>query len=387
MIAKKESFSSSRELRIYFNEQFEVWKERTSGNLKLLASLCGVSPSYLSQVSRYGRVPGRPVLVLLAFNFRLSDPQKLFELANIKEDWPYEKRIGLFQDTRGEDSFVTVKVDLPGLSESIRSIIKHEMKPVAGSDLLARGPIRIGVNSMQPWMLESQDNIAEHGVFQDLCLQLGVSFQQQVVFKQIPFAQYQKRLVSSDIDLYGPVMSIPTNSSGIVFSRPLLRTSVVAVARQRDTPELAKLPNPKRIEDLRTSDHKIAVLKGALPQLILATKLKIPPERLILCDSDEEARDRIILKGIQNPAHLFICNSLFAESIQRDHPKYTKALFEEGSGAIDMEDVTFAIKPEWQSVAPLINQALDFLLARAGFASRISELFTEKTSKLLTFVA
>ena len=121
---------------------------------------------------------------------------------------------------------------------------------------------------------------------------------------------------------------------------------------------------------------------------VIAFKInQVNPEQLFLCDSDREARDRVLLRGIQNPAHLFVCNSLFAQSVYGEHPKDTKLLFAETRASVDYEDITIAIKPEWKSVAGLVNQALDFLLLRAGFTVRLEKRFSDKRSKLLSFVS
>src|SRR5262249_9800693 len=121
-VAQKIAFEQSKELRRVFLEQFELWKKHRHGGMEDLAQRCGVSASYLSHVGRYGRIPSRPVLILLAFNFELSDPRVLFDAAGIKESWPYDSGSRIQSGSAAEPGFLSLKLDMAGFTGAIRDI-------------------------------------------------------------------------------------------------------------------------------------------------------------------------------------------------------------------------------------------------------------------------
>ena len=56
-------FEVSKDLKSFFNKELLKWKKDNRMTLDDLARRCGISASYLSQVSRYGRIPNKPILI------------------------------------------------------------------------------------------------------------------------------------------------------------------------------------------------------------------------------------------------------------------------------------------------------------------------------------
>ena len=107
-MAKRVSFETSKELKHVYNEQMERWRERERSGLEELAKRCGVSPAYLAHVGRYGRIPSRPVLVLLALNFNMPDPERLLAAAGVKEPWPYDEPVALLPRSAADTGFLSL---------------------------------------------------------------------------------------------------------------------------------------------------------------------------------------------------------------------------------------------------------------------------------------
>lgn len=382
----KHEFQTSKELRLFFNSHVEAWRQRTDLNLRDLADRCGVSPSYLSQIGRYGRVPGRPVLILLALNFELTDPTEILRIAGSTDEWPYPLRTVLRRD-RGEDqSFLSVRLDMPALTESIRTIIRDEVREQRGPQLLANRPIRIGLNPMQPWMyLPGTIKSAPEGFFHAFCRYMGVALQRPVETKLVRFNEYREQMAAGEIDMYGPVMSPPAPSRGILYTAPIMQVGVCAVMRMRAGDDLETVKPPKSFDELKSDHYRIAVLRDALPHLIANTRLGRHDSTLVLCESDEEASDRLLLRGIRDAAHVFLCNGLMAHRLKSEHPKDVQLLFAEPGEFIDFEDATLAVSQAWRETFPVINQTVQFLLERGGFHARLQELFDEKASRYIQF--
>lgn len=129
-MTKRINFQTSGELKRLFLRELELWRKRHGLSLADLSARCGVSPSYLAHVGRYGRVPSKPVLILLALNFELADPGALFQAAHVDTTWPFE---GTGQSiTRKEANtreFLTVKFDVQGFMESVTQAIRAEIRP------------------------------------------------------------------------------------------------------------------------------------------------------------------------------------------------------------------------------------------------------------------
>jgi hypothetical protein len=89
-----------------------------------LAQRCGVSRSYLAHIGRYGRVPGKPVLLLLALNFELQDPALLLRAARASDPWPFPTTTRLSDQDTASSGFLSVKLDINGFVDALKSAIK-----------------------------------------------------------------------------------------------------------------------------------------------------------------------------------------------------------------------------------------------------------------------
>jgi transcriptional regulator with XRE-family HTH domain len=387
MTISEKEFKVSRELRLFFVKHFERWKEKNSGTLQELADKCGVSPSYLSQIGRYGRVPGRPVLLLLAFNFQLEDPAEIFRVCGISAEWPYRRDVVLGRHKDEHSSFLSLRVDMPALAEAVAAQVKRQLSGSISASLYSREPLRIGVNPMQGWFIKADTFKAGRSLFEDLCNQLGLTLQRGIKLEMVPFAAHVEHLVQGEQDLYGPVMASPVPRQGVIYSTSLFRVAVVGVQRLRDTEGLEHVAPPKKLDDLRNESLRIAVLRNALPHLLLNSRFGRADETLVLCDSDEEAAERILLKGIRQPAHLFLCNALFALHVCSAHPKELALVFDKSDGVLEYENTTIAMRPEWRTHEEDLNRALGFLLHQGGFKERIENLFNPRQRSLISFDA
>ena len=166
----------------------------------------------------------------------------------------------------------------------------------------------------------------------------------------------------------------------------MYRVGVVAIWRMRADDGLAKLPVPKKFEDLKNHDYKIAVLQHALPNLIANGRLDRDDETLILCDSDDEAKDRLLLTGIREPAHIFICNAIMAEQIVRENPKALQLLFANQNNYIDYEQAAIAVRPDWSAMLPAINETMQFLMKSAGLQDKMIASFDKKSREYISMI-
>ena len=64
--------------------------------------------------------------------------------------------------------------------------------------------------------------------------------------------------------------------------------------RLRPTSGLADLPPPRTIDDLRTKGYVLAALKDSRAHHFCATSLKRSEDSLLVCNSVEEALDRVL---------------------------------------------------------------------------------------------
>jgi hypothetical protein len=152
--------------------------------------------------------------------------------------------------------------------------------------------------------------------------------------------------------------------------------------RQRETAGLAQLAVPTTFEDLRDPQYRIAVIKNSRAHLIANTRLNRADSALIICDTIDEGIDRILLKGVPRPAHIFICNSMVTSYQSREHAGELLPLFDDRATMIDICDNSFAIRPDWPEALPRINQALAFIMSSGGFAKRSEELSRKYSSGL-----
>jgi ABC-type amino acid transport substrate-binding protein len=379
-MAKQVDFETSAELKRLFSRELETWRSRNRLSLDDLSARCGVSPSYLSHIGRYGRIPSKPVLLLLALNFGMQDPREFFQAANVDEPWPFDDGALITKPEQSANGFLSVKLDMAGLAEAIQSVVRAELRPRTLKDLLNGRPLRIGLNPTQPWLFELDDRGQpnyKRGLLPDLCAYLENSLRSPIETSVVDFDGYIDALRTGEIDLFGPMLSTPHAPSNILFSLPINRIGMSALMRTRECPGLATLPPPKRFEDLKDTSYQIAVMRNSRAHLIANTRLNRPNETLVICSAVEEALDRLTVRGVARPVHFFICSSMNAKRHMAMHPGAFEILFDTPSTMIDIGDNAFAIRPDWPEVVPTINHAISFIMNSGGFARTIRSMAEE----------
>lgn len=380
---QKFNFEVSAGLKATLAEPFDNWRKRHGGDLAELADRCGVSTAYLSHVRRYGRIPSRPVLVLLAFNLKV-DGQRLFDVSGIAEKFPYEPGLEITRPAADQDSLFSLRFNMDRFSESIRSIVRSEIRTRSVKDLLGSRPLRIGMNYHMFWMFGSKTpppNDVHTGVFPELCTMLGLALQKEVQLVNVPFSSYMEMLKTGQIDFFGPTMIIPNLPDQVHFTTPLFRLGMSALLRKREHAELKELPAPT-LNDLRDEKYQIAVLKGSLPNLVVNTLLKRTDASLVLCSSDEEAIERITLRGISRPVHVFVTNSMTALTTAKGRPKDMALLFATRETRLTMAEVAIAVRPDWPELVPVVDDAIRFLYARGGVTERLDKLYSGESREV-----
>ncbi len=376
-MAKRGEFDTSSDLKRLFAQELDSWCSRNRLSIEDLSARCGVSRSYLAHIGRYGRIPSKPVLILLALNFEMKDPLALLRAAHVEEPWPFESAAGIQPVKVSTDDFLSIKLDMEGFVSAIKSVVREQFKPRTLSDLLAGRPLRIGLNLTQPWFFESNSDGSidqTRGLVPDLCSYLETFLRCPIQTSLVPFSRHVEKLLRGEIDIFGPMIALPNAASHILFSLPVNRIGISAVMRLRDTVGLTHLPAPGVFEDLRNPEYRIAVIKGSRAHLISNTRLNRPDAALIICETVEEGLDRILMKGVARPAHIFVCNSINAYHLSQQHPKHLHQLFHERSSMVDICDNSFAIRPDWPEALPSINQALSFIMNSGGFAKRSQDV-------------
>jgi len=111
-MAKNVDFETSTELKRLFSQELDAWCSKHRRGVDELSARCGVSRSYLAHIGRYGRIPSKPVLILLALNFEMTDPLALFRAARVNEPWPFDKATGISQAQSARDGFLSIKLDM-----------------------------------------------------------------------------------------------------------------------------------------------------------------------------------------------------------------------------------------------------------------------------------
>lgn len=380
MASKKElPFETSLQLKDLFRKEFDLWKKRERGDLQELADRCGLSHAYLAHVGRYGRVPGKAVLILLAFNFKI-DGQALFDAAGLHEKFPYESGLSLNKEAASEQGIFSVKFDMEALNRSILSAVRSEIRSRRPQDLLGGRPLRIGVNYHHPWMFTSPNppaNQDHRGVFPDFCKTLGIALQRDVEMVHVPYADFLDQLTSGKIDIFGPTTKVPNLPTHIFYSKGLYRLGITALFRTKPATSLEPVKVPESFDDLRDEKYQIAVLKNSVAHLICNTRLRRSDGSLIMCSSDGEGIERVLLKGLQKPAHLFITNTITANITAQEHGKDLEIAYHTRKSLIDKFDCALAIRPDWPEMLGVINDALDFLKSRGGFSKQFEQLFKQ----------
>jgi hypothetical protein len=385
-MAKAVEFETSSELKRLFSAELDAWRKRHRLSLDILSRRCGVSQSYLAHIGRYGRIPSKPVLILLAINFEMTEPESLFRAAGIKEPWPFDDSVALNRKEEQPDGLLSVKLDMGGFVDAIRAMVRTELRPRTLHTLLGGRPLRIGVNPTQPWFFEKTaagELSLSQGIAGELYRMLQSSLQCEIETIVTPFSRYIDKLSAGEIDIYGPMMSSPHSRSNILFSLPVQRLGLSALFRERPCQGLTELTVPTSIDELIHGEYRIAVIRDSRAHLVANTHLKRSDHELLICTSDEEAVERITLKGVARPAHLFLCNSVLAHYVHAEHHEHLKLIFASPETIIDMCDNVFAIRPDWADALPALNDAIRFIMSGGGLRERIESLIGERFKGLI----
>lgn len=373
-MGKQVDFETSAELRRIFTKEFDAWRDRHRLGLEELSARCGVSSSYLAHVGRYGRIPSKPVLLLLALNFGMSNPTELLAAAQLSDPWPFEPDSQISRRERASEGFLSVRLDMAGFVEAIKTVVREESRPRTLNDLLQGRPLRVGLNLTQPWLFgANQRGEIDYtsGLLPQLCSLLENALRCKIVTSLVPFRGHIERLRRAEIDVFGPMLATPQNPSNILFSSPISRCGMSAVLRARDTHSLDHVTPPTRWEALRDPAYKLAVIRDSRAHLIANTKLNRSDDTLVICDTIDEGVDRVLMKGISHPAHIFICSSINACRAVASHPEDLKILFNAPETLLDVADNALAIRPDWPEAVPMINNALAFILGATGFSRQM----------------
>lgn len=386
MPTRKFNFDASSELRSLLAEPFESWKRKHGGDFSELAHRCGVTNAYLSHVRRYGRIPSRPVLMLLALNFRLNG-QKLYDAAGINDSYPYEPGLEITRPAQRDSGFFSFQFDVEGFTEAIRTVVRSEVRQRSVKDILGNRPLRIGMNYHMFWMFGAKHPPSDgkhSGLFAEFANMLGVALQKEVELIAVPFSQYIELLKEGKLDLFGPTMIVPNLPHDIFFTRHIFRLGVSALFRRREHRELTELPEPS-VDDLRDERYQIALVRNSLMHLLARTRLKRSDASLILCASDEEAIERLTLRGVGRPAHVFLTNSMRALTAAKEIGKDVSLLFNKRDTLLDLPEVGIAVRPDWPEVLPVINDAIQFLYTRGRFPERLAKLYSGDFREVVDF--
>ena len=366
------SFENSAELKRLFNQLLEEWSRSHRLGLPDLAQRCGVSAQYLGHVGRYGRVPGKPILMLLALNFGMSDPGLLFKAAGLSEPWPLEPGLGLRPKGPGESGFLSLNLDMQGFAAAIREIVRSELRPKTVLELLAGRALRVGLNRGQDFFFADKGGKTAAGFFPELMQLTALGMHCDIEFSDVSHVDFAARLRSGEIDVFGPVYFTPHRMTQASFTTSFCTVRLGGVGRVRETSVLPHLPRPKKLSDLRKKGYRVAVHRESMSHHFALSELKIPPEQILPCDLPEETIERVLLSGIPRPAHLLLTDGPHAHKIHEAHPQTTELLFAAADPEIPPYEDTIAVRPDWPSVAGLLNETLGFL-QRNGSIDRLFE--------------
>jgi ABC-type amino acid transport substrate-binding protein len=375
---KKLAFEQSPELKRTFNELSERWCRKYRLGIPDLAEKCGVSAQYLSHIGRYGRVPSKPILTLLALNLEAENPDALFRMAGVKDPWPYDRGIGLRPPAATENGLLSINLDMNGFANVIRDIVRAEVQPKRLADLLKGRALKFGLNRAQFFMFE--DGGSKEGFFVEMVRSLALTLNCEIEFLEVGHNAFLSELAEGRIDAYGPVYSTAQRHGQALLSKPFCGIPLAVLARQTESAGLNRLPLPRKIEDLGRRAYVFAVHRDSMAHHYARSVLAIPDERLILCEDAEEGIERILLARIPRPAHLLLTDAPFAEKALQGHRNELKRIPERPEVDAPMFQNTIALRPDWQSVPESLDQALDFL-RKGGAIQRILERSGGKHSK------
>lgn len=363
-------FERSAELKRLFNQHFTHWSKQHRLGMSELADRCGVSVQYLAHVGRYGRVPSRPILLLLALNFDLERPHELLKAAGSGDTWPFDAELALRPRSAADTGFLSLNLDMRGFTSAIREIVREEVKPKSLGELLGKKPLRVGLNPGQTFLFQRQGKAIDEGFFPELARLLSLTLHSTVLFSPVSHARFAEALERREIDLYGPVYYTAHRISQALYTAPFCSVRMGALGRTRETPTLAPLPKPRTISDLSKRPYVIAVHADSMSHHFALSDLGIPSERIIPCETSDESIERIIMREIPRPAHLLLTDAPHAYRIHAAHLKDTLPLFSPADRNMAWYEDTIAVRPDWREVVVALNDGLAFL-QRNGSIKRL----------------
>lgn len=190
---------------------------------------------------------------------------------------------------------------------------------------------------------------------------LALSLQCRVEFSVVDYGDYPEALHQQRVDIFGPCVSAPNLPPGTIFSSPLYWIGMSALMRRVPTASLAPLPAPTTLKQMIEAPYQLAVIRNSRAHLLANTRFKRPDSQLIICHSREEALDRIMLRGVVRPAHLFVCNSVDALMWHDQHKSQTQPLFTAPDNLIDLADTAVAVRADWPEFVAALNDFISFL--------------------------
>ena len=357
MSNSEQKFQTSRALRTMFNRNYDAWAEKHNRGLSDLAELCGVTTAYLSQVARYGRVPSRPVLILLAFNFDLTDPAELFQAAELTDPWPYNRGVTL-QKRASKNNLLELRFDEDNFKSLIREVVQQELRPRSLKQMTQGRPIRIGLNLNQSFLIQ-KENQNYRGFFHELLSQLSLFLQHRIDLIEVSYLDCFDMLQRGELDLYGPIYLTPQRLDQALYSQTILEQGLAALMRKSNFNNIPKLAEPKDLKDIITKGYTIAVMEGTAASHFVQNHC--PQNPIIKCSTHQECVERITL-SVERQAHLIICDAGIAEKNAKEDPDGLLSLkFSWPDKWLGTLGTNLAIRPDWRELKTLIDNALDFL--------------------------
>jgi ABC-type amino acid transport substrate-binding protein len=365
---KEVAFKKSAELRRVFLDLSEKWCRKHRLDLSDLAERCGVSLQYLSHISRYGRIPSKPILTLLALNLEIADPTELFRIAELSDQWPYDKGMGIRKAGAHESGLLSINLDMNGFADVVRDLIRSELQPKRFENLLGKRALRIGLNKGQFFLFDGKSE----GFFPELIQALALSLHCKLEFVEINHADFSDQLARGKIDCYGPIYRTAPRLVSSLYSRPFCTVPIAAVGRTKKSPQLKELPNPKKISDLRKKNYIVAVHAESMAHHYAESVIGIPSERLILSEVADEALERVMLSNIPRPAHLMLTDKPMALKVLNKHASGLVSLFDDSDSEAPPYEDSIAVRPDWPELLTILDQSIEFM-QRSGAMSRIFE--------------
>lgn len=369
---KKQTFQHSSELKKLFNRYFDAWSKKHRLTLGELAERCGVSTQYLAHIGRYGRIPGKPILILLALVLEVPDPSEFFRAASVAEVWPFDQGVGLRPPGAAESGFFSVNFDTAGFTNMIRDLLRAELRPKSLNELLSGRALRVGLNRGQSFFFSpaGKQQSAVEGFFPELVRLLALSLHCVIEFKDVLHSEFSDNLNTDGVDIFGPVYFTPSRMSQALFTNPFCNVEIGGLWRTAKIESLPSLPMPKNIVELRKKEYRIAVHRESMSHHFALSELGIPDDRLIPCEIPEESLERILLTRIPRPAHLLLTDRPHAFQLQKENPELKEIPFSASDPQAPPYEDTIAVRPDWPSVVTLLNEMLDFL-KRNGSIQRL----------------